>query len=948
MKHIQIRFILCAMFAFSSFHFIEAQTSTDNGTDSLNRTRNSLVQVAYRKMPLSDLLGGVSVVNMEELTNKNYSTYSLDNMQGYIGGWNGNSLWGIDGYLVLVDGVPRNANNVNPTEIQQISFLKGASAVVLYGSRGAKGVVLITTKRGKIGDNKIDVRANTGFYVSKSYPKYLGSAEYMTLYNEARTNDGLNPLYSKEDIYNYSTGSNPYRYPNVDFYSSDYLKKAYNHSDVTAEISGGNNRARYYTNIGYYNQADMFKFGQAKNNNLNRLNLRGNVDIAVSEDIKAYVNANATFYNARSAKGDYFGAAATLRPNRVSPLIPTSFIDKNDPNSWTLINNSSNIIDGKYFLGGTQSDLTNVFADTYAAGYSRYTSRQFQFDTGLDADLKSVLKGLSFKGMFAVDYATSYSLSYDNTYAVFAPTWANYNGVDVINTLTKYNVDQKSGNQNVSGSFDKQTIAFSGQLNYATSINNTHNISAALVAAGFQQTQSEVYHKVSNANLGLQVDYNYLNKYFVDLGVAGVHSAKLAEGHRNALSPSLTLGWKLKNEDFLSNVKAIDYLTLSVSKSTLNSDIDISNYYMYEGNYTQADGAWWSWYDGKLEKSTLAKRSDNPDLTFVKRKEISANIKTGLWEKLLTIDASFFSSEMNGLVVIPNTAYPSYFTAGWPASSFVPYANYNNDSRNGFDVSMNLNKKVGKVDFSLGVSATYYTTKASKRDENYQYAYQNRAGKPIDAIWGLKCLGFYSKEEAAAINGTKEHPTPTFGSVQAGDLKYVDVNHDGVIDEKDEVNLGRAGWSGAPLTTGLNLSAKYNNFTLFVLCTGGFGASAIKSGSYYWVSGEGKYSDVVRGRWTESTMATATYPRLTTLSGANNFRNSDFWLYKTDRFDLAKIQLTYDFPKRIFRNSFIHDISAYISGSNLLTIAKERQVLELNTTGAPQSRFYNVGFKLAF
>lgn len=232
-------------------------------TDSLQAEQDEVVQVAFKKVNEKDLLGGVSFVNMEELMEKNYITYSLSDMQGYVGGWNGNSLWGMDEYLVLVDGVPRDANNVMPSEIEQVTFLKGSSAVVLYGSRAAKGVVYITTKRGKVGRTNIDVRANTGFHVPVSYPEYLGSAEYMTLYNEARINDGLDPAYSAEEIYNYASGSNPYRYPSLNLYSSDYLKKAYNETDVTAEISGGSERASFYTNISYYNIGSLLNYGEA-------------------------------------------------------------------------------------------------------------------------------------------------------------------------------------------------------------------------------------------------------------------------------------------------------------------------------------------------------------------------------------------------------------------------------------------------------------------------------------------------------------------------------------------------------------------------------------------------------------------------------------------------------------------------------------------------------------
>jgi hypothetical protein len=186
------------------------------------------------------------------------------------------------------------------------------------------------------------------------------------------------------------------------------------------------------------------------------------------------------------------------------------------------------------------------------------------------------------------------------------------------------------------------------------------------------------------------------------------------------------------------------------------------------------------------------------------------------------------------------------------------------------------------------------------------------------------------------------------GTVEPGDLKYIDQNNDDVIDAKDVVYLGRAGWYGAPFTMGVNLTAKWKNVTFFALGTGSFGAYALKNNAYYWVSGDDKYSAVVRGRWTEETKETATYPRLTTESGSNNFQDSDFWLYKTDRFDIAKVQITYDFRGNFLQDSFFKGITAYVSGSSLLTISKERETLELNITSAPQTRFFNIGVKAIF
>ena len=257
--------------------------------------------------------------------------------------------------------------------------------------------------------------------------------------------------------------------------------------------------------------------------------------------------------------------------------------------------------------------------------------------------------------------------------------------------------------------------------------------------------------------------------------------------------------------------------------------------------------------------------------------------------------------------------------------------------------SINFNKKAGDAEFSLGLNGTYYDTKATRRDEINRYEYQNREGKPIDGVWGLECEGFFATdEEAAAANQNFG------GTLKAGDLKYKDQNNDGVVDNKDQIYLGKGGWYGAPLTLGLNFTAKWKGFTFFALATGGFGAIEMKSNSYWWVYGDGKYSEVVRNRWTPETAETATYPRLTTLSGANNFQNSTFWMYKTDRVDIAKLQLTYDLPKNILNKTFISDASVYISGSNLFTISKEREYLEMNVGTAPQTRFYNLGVKLTF
>lgn len=899
----------------------------------------SQVNVAFRTVNEADLMGGVSTVNMIEQAKKDYTTYSLDGMDALVGGYNG-QLWNQGEALVLVDGVPRDATNVLPTEIEQITFLKAASAVVLYGSRAAKGVILITTKHGRNDGLNVSVRGNASLYVPKSYPKYLGSAAYMELYNEALQNDGKAAVYSDEDIYHYASNENPYRYPNINFFDSQYIKKTYQRYDGTAEFSGGGRLAHFYANIGLSNVGSLMNFGEGKNNHTTRLNVRGNIDLRLNDWIDGYVNANATFYDARNDNSNFWSESATMRPTSQYPLvpfIPISYVEEADAVTLKTIQNSNYIIDGKYFLGGTQSQQTNPFAAMYAAGYNKYTSRQMQFDMGMNFDLKSLVKGLKLKTKFAVDYHTQYNTSINNEYAVYEAKWNNYSGQDLITSITKYGTDKRTGTQNLSNSHDKQLILMQAQLDYDRSFGD-HNLNATLLAHGYQISEDGKYHRTSNANLGLQLAYNYAHTYYADLSMAAIHSAKLAEGHREAISPVVSLGWRLKNESFLRNVKAVDDLKLTASYGIINQDLDIEKYYMYDYVFT-ATGTWWGWNEVANSMQTSdSQQGSNYNLGFIKRKEFRAGLTGSLWEGALKFDANFFTTSTNGLLTTASTIYPSYFQTYWPVSTFLANTNYNNQRRTGVDLTLNVHQKFGEFDTNFGVSAMYYTSKNTKWDENVEYDWLKAEGQSIEAMRGYECLGFFKDADDVANSAKINNNT------KPGDLKYKDQNGDGIIDSKDQVVIGK--WT-APFQMGVHFTVKYKDFTLFAQGSGTFGGNGLKNGKDTWVYGDGKYSDVVLNRWTPETASTATYPRLTTESGDLNFVASDFWKYSTSAFRLNKVQLTYDLPQSIFAgDSFVKGVSVYVSGSNLLTIAKERKYMELNVGTAPQTRMYNLGVKV--
>ncbi|WP_373522656.1 SusC/RagA family TonB-linked outer membrane protein, partial [Aquiflexum sp.] len=570
------------------------------------------VKVAFQTKRRKDLMGGVSAVNMRAVLDENFITYPLDGMEAYVGGFHGN-MWGNNSYLTLVDGVPRDLGSVMPTEIAQMTFLKGVNAIALYGSRGAKGVLLVTTKRGVANVQTIEVRTNLGVHVPKRYPRYLGSGEYMALFNEARANDGLSQLYSEEDIYNHASGINPYRYPNVDYFSDEYLQRAYTRQDATVEISGGNDRARYYTNIGAVSEGSVLDFGQAAQNGNERFNVRGNIDININEYISAKVDGAAIFNNGRGINANYWAGSTTLRPHRFTPLVPVDMLAPEDEVAMSYLESSQHLIDGRYLLGGTQLDQNNPIAGSYAGGSSRFNSRQFQFNVAVNADLRNLLEGLSFNSAFGLDNASSYNLSFNNNYAVYQPNWTNFDGKDEIASLTRYGQDASTRTQNISNSWFRQTVSFSSQLNYEKNIDNKHHISTMLIANAFQIGESAIYQRVNNANIGLHAAYNYKSKYYLEFSGAMVHSAMLAPGNRQAFSPTASLGWRLSEEEFLASSSVVDDLMLSVSGGIIYTDLDIPGFYLYEGIYTDA-GSWYEWRDGLNNTATDVRRGQNYDL----------------------------------------------------------------------------------------------------------------------------------------------------------------------------------------------------------------------------------------------------------------------------------------------------------------------------------------------
>src|SRR5690606_34352779 len=360
----------------------------------------------------------------------------------------------------------------------------------------------------------------------------------------------------------------------------------------------------------------------------------------ISKWLKASTDAVAIVNNNYSARGNFFGAAASLRPNDdwFSYLVPIDQLDLTNPDLQAIVDNSNHIIDGKYLLGGLSTRQTNELSQLIASGYIKNRERTFMFNVGAEADLGGITKGLTFGTRFSMDYTSRYTEGYSVPYATYQPGWETIDGRDMITSLQKFGNDQISTNEFIGTSMYNQTLSLNSQFNYNRTFGEKHNVTGALIGWAYMtQVSSDPdtdagsdYHQIRNTNLGLQAGYNYAHKYYVDFTGAVIHSAKLPKGSRSGLSPTATLGWRISEEDFFKNsLSFVDDLKLTATYSSIKQDLDItsgsSDYYLYQGNWTHT--GWYQWRDGVAGGWTaLSGRGGNPNLTFVERREFRAGL----------------------------------------------------------------------------------------------------------------------------------------------------------------------------------------------------------------------------------------------------------------------------------------------------------------------------------
>ncbi|WP_369686035.1 SusC/RagA family TonB-linked outer membrane protein [Mariniflexile sp. AS56] len=919
--------------------------------DSLEIDTNNLVSKIREEVSLGfqnreniDVVGAVSTIEPGNFLKYDNTQWVRDALYGRMTGLKGSdNIRGLGTALIVVDGIPgRSIDLLNMEEIKEITILKDANAVALYGAMGRNGVIVVTTKRGT-EKQEFNVSVSSGIKFPTSMPNYLGSAEYMTLFNEARANDGLapNPGFTDEVIANHASGINPYRYPSVDLYSSDYMKDYASFSNVVADFSGAVKDTRYYINIGFKSDQTLQNVTE-NDRGANRFNVRGNIDFRVNDWIKSSFDMIAILEQNKTSLTNLYDAGNSFRPDLYSPLLPISAIDTtNNPELAGVLEAAKKF--GGFLIGGNQNFRDNVpLGDAYAGGSRTNVTRISQVNNAIDFDLSAITEGLSAKTYLSFDFYNFYNTSNVNQFAAYEPTW-NDEG-KIVGLVNVRENDRAGLTENISSNLFTIRYGFYGMINYEKQLGENHAINASLVALGNSTHVLNEKQSSKNNHLGMSVNYTYKNKLMFDFNSSYVHSIKLPEGNRGKFAPTLGFSYVLTEEPSLKDSSWLNYFKLRSSYGVVYSDFGIDGYFLYDAIYQQSNpNGYYNWGDtsgsGFNNQYTTIDRGQNDNLGMEKRMDYNLGFEA-LIAKKLWVEANVFRSDLSDQVIQATTPYPEYY------GGFRPYSNFNADKYSGFEFGANYLDRFGGFGMNIGARVLYTNSIRKQVDEVYADEYQNREGKTVNAIFGLKSMGFFGEDDFNTDGSLKAGIPTQFGALQPGDLRYRDINNDGMVNNQDQVSIGR--WD-SPWTFSSDITLDYGPFTLFALLTAEVGGNGVADGNYYRPQGDQKYSEVVRGRWTPETANTATFPRLSSLPNTNNLGvNSTFWLYDNSNFRLQRVQLTYDLPRNWVDKMNMEDFSVYASGSNLAEISKNKDIRELQLNNSPMYRYYSLGLRMKF
>ena len=862
-----------------------------------------------------DFVGAVSSLDMDNVLK--YPDLQLSNaLQGQAAGliaisgdggigYNTSTLYvrgqhnnGTNNAIVIIDGIERSIDDILPEEIESISVLKDATAKILYGAAATNGVVLIKTKRGEVNKRNFKVGLEYGVQPSTRVPEFLGAYDYATLFNEARVNDGMTPFYSQSQLEGYrnSTGVNDVLYPSVDYYDY-FLLNQNTYRKATVEYNGGTEGVRYAVVAGYTGSSGLEKIG--KRSDLNRMNLRGNLDIRITDflTVTADVAARVEIKDWGALDGGgMFGYLSTNRPNEFPFIIPNETLAEYGftPNE-----------DGTPFFGGSTRVTANIYGEmTYGGSTSeRYVNSQTNLGTKFD--FNKYVKGLTFNAYVTFDNYSYLRQALRNTYPTYAvDTYTGLDGEPVIKytQLKELNLPKT---QNIQSNETYRYFGFNADLGYAREFGR-HDVSAV---AAFRYTKNEstgMTQDFKDANATLRLNYGYDGRYLAEVTFAGMGSNKFRKGSRFFFSPAVGAAWVISNESFLKGVSGVDFLKLKASYGILGYAGN-TDFFLYRTGWNNNGD--FNFRQDQIDRKVGLARWGNPDLKWERSEEVNVGIEGLFLDKRLSIAADWFYENRSDIIGINTARYAAV------AGNYTIYENIGQVANSGVDLTIGWNGRAGR-DFTYGVSMnmTYSKNRLLKWNElDGVESYRKSIGRPTSTVFGLDAIGLFGKDVALA-----DHVLQSYGVVREGDIAYADLNGDDIVDDNDRMALGQT----FPVTSwGITIDLKYKGFGLYVLGTAQTGITKMCTNSYYWNNGLNGYSVLAADRWHAEHNPDGTMPRLTTTTDSNNFRDSSFWARNASFFRLKNVELSYTFETRNSR-SIVKNFKVFARGTNLLTVSR--------------------------
>lgn len=816
--------------------------------------------------------------------------------------------------LVLVDGFERDLDDVNIEDIEDFSVLKDASATAIYGSRGANGVVLITTKHGKPGKINIDAKVETSYNTRTITPEFVDGYTYASMMNESRITRNQEPIYQQDELNILRMGLDPDLYPNVDW-KDLLLKDGAMTYRANLNMNGGGSTARYFVSLSYLKEDGMYKTDETlrkdynTNANANTWNYRLNTDIDITKTtlLKVGVSGSLKKYNEPGLSGDVWKSLMYQNPISVPVMYSNGYVPA-------------------YGTG----ERTNPWVLATQTGYKEHWENTIQTNITLEQKLDFITQGLKFIGRFGFDTWNKNNIDrikWPEQYK--AQRFRDENGQIVFDRVT----EEQKMKQTSSAEGNRNEI-FEAELHYNRGFKEHHvggilkfNQDSKVFTVG---TGEDLKKGIARRHLGLagRVSYNWNYRYFADFNFGYNGSENFADGHRFGFFPAVSVAWNVAEEPIIKkNFKWMNMFKIRYSFGKVGNDVlKIGNdEYRFPYLYTIGDGTGYTWADYNYSNSYSGKRytdlaSNYATWEIATKHDLGVDL--ALFNDKFTATVDYFHEQREG-IWMERKYLPSIVGLG-----SNPRANVGKVLSEGFDGNFAYREKINKVDITVRGNITYSkNTILEKDEENNVYPYQMERDYRVNQAKGLIALGLFKD-----YDDIRNSPRQDFGTVQPGDIKYKDVNGDGVVNDGDKVAIGAT--TRPNMIYGFGISASWKGLDVNVHFQGAGKTSFFIDGPTVYAFSSGEWGNILAdvagsNRWIEheisGTMSTenpnASYPRLSYGGNNNNYRQSTYWLRNGSYLRLKTLELGYSIPKPLVNKIRFNNIRLFLRGSNLLTFS---------------------------